>query len=69
MYENNEPLTQFLFVSGEEGFGLMLLRIATQSDLVYPDYFVLSDNVSLARYPDNRNRKYRERNSFQSKCQ
>ena len=26
-----------------------------QSDLVYPNYFVLSKNIGLARYPENRN--------------
>jgi len=26
-----------------------------QSDLVYPNYFVLSNNVGLARYPENWN--------------
>jgi len=31
-----------------------------KSDLVYPDYFVWS-NVGLAGYPDNRNRKHKER--------
>jgi len=30
---------------------------------------VSSNNVSLARYPDNRNRKHEERSSFQSKYQ
>ena len=40
-----------------------------QSDLVYPDYFGLSNTVGLARYSGNRNHKYEERNSFQSKCQ
>jgi len=40
-----------------------------KSDLVYPDYFVSSNNVGLAKYLDNRNRKYKERNSFQSKGQ
>jgi len=29
----------------------------------------LLNNVGLARYPVNWNRKYIERNSFQSKCQ
>jgi len=43
--------------------------LAKQSDLVYPNHFVSSNNVSLARYWDNRNQNYIERNSFQSKCQ
>jgi len=42
--------------------------IKLQSDLVYLDYFISSNNVGLARYLDNRNRKHIERNSFQSKC-
>jgi len=46
------------------------LRISgIRSDLVYPGCFVSSNNVGLARYPDNWNRKYKERNSFRSKCQ
>jgi len=28
-----------------------------QSDLVYPDYFVLSNNFSLLRYPDYQSQK------------
>jgi len=32
------------------------------------DYFVSSNKAGLGRYPDNRNRKYKERNSFQIKC-
>jgi len=39
------------------------------SDILYPDYIVSPNTVGLARYPDNRNRKYEERNSCQSKCQ
>jgi len=35
-------------------------RVVIQSDLVYPDYFVSCNNVGLAKYPDNRNRKYKE---------
>ena len=38
----------------------------TQSDLVYLDYFVSSNNVGLARY--NWNHKWKEWKSFQSKC-
>jgi len=40
-----------------------------QSDLIYPDYFVLSNNVGLTSFPDNQNRNYKERNFLQSKCQ
>jgi len=39
-----------------------------QSDLVYMNYVVSSNKVGLTRYLDNRNRKYKERNSFLSKC-
>jgi len=35
------------------GFTILL-----QSDIVYPDYFVLSNNVGLARYLENGHRKY-----------
>jgi len=36
-----------------------------KSKLVYTDRFVLSKNFSLTKYPDNRNRKYKEQNPFQ----
>jgi len=45
------------------------MDMLVQSDLVYQDYFVLSNNVSLARYADDWKLKYKELNSFQSKCQ
>jgi len=35
------------------------------SDLIYPDYFVSPNNVSLARYLVNQNQKYKEQNYFQ----
>jgi len=37
-----------------------------KSDLIYLDYFVSSNKVGLARYPDNWN--YKEQNSFHRKC-
>jgi len=40
-----------------------------QSDLVYPDHFSSSNDVSLARFLDNQNHKCKERNSFHSKWQ
>jgi len=40
-----------------------------KSNLVYPEYFVSSNNIGLARYLHNRNRKYKEQNLYQSKCQ
>jgi len=40
-----------------------------QSDLVYPDHFSSSNDVSLARFLDNQNHKCKERNFFHSKWQ
>ena len=42
------------------------LVIYSQISLIRTTLF--RHNVGLARYPDNRNRKNKERNSFQSKC-